>query len=79
MNRRFKQQIGNTVKTLGIIAPAILLTTEASAHPNGHTELTMSQLINHMLASPFHTGIVAAGFIAAAFVILKVAKANKSD
>lgn len=80
MKERFKLDIGKTVRALGMIAPAALLTTKASAHPNGHAELTMSQLIDHMLASPFHTGMIATAVIAVAFVIYNVAnKANKSD
>lgn len=79
MKKQFIQHLGKPVRTLGMIAPAVLLTTQASAHPNGHSELTTSGLIEHMLASPFHTGIIAAGAIAVAVVIHKVAKANKSD
>jgi len=79
MNKRFIQHLGKPVRTLGMIAPAVFLTTQASAHPNGHSGLTTSGLIEHMFASPFHTGIIAAGAIAVAVVIHKVAKANKSD
>lgn len=64
-------------KQIGMIAPAVLLTTQASAHPNGHAELTASKLFEHMLASPFHSGIIAAGIIAVAFIIRK-GKASKA-
>ncbi len=80
MKEQFKQHIGKTVRKLGMITPLVLFTAEASAHPNGHAELTISQLIEHMLASPFHTGIIAVGVTVVAFVIHKVAnKTNKSD
>ena len=79
MKKRLIQHLVKPVRTLGMIAPAVFLTEQASAHPNGHSELTTSGLIEHMLASPFHTGIIAAGAIAVAVIVHKVAKANKSD
>ncbi len=72
------------LKFLGMIAPVVLFSTQATAHPNGHAELTVSQVINHMLASPFHTGVIATVVIVVAMIILKIAKlkavrANKSE
>ena len=69
---------------LSLAVPALLAVSQVSAHPGGHAEVTMSQLVEHMLASPFHTGIIAASVIAVAVVIRtvskqKAAKADKSE
>jgi len=69
---------------LSLAVPALLAVSQVSAHPSGHAEVTMSQLIEHMLASPFHTGIIAASVIVVAVVIRtvskqKAAKADKSE
>jgi hypothetical protein len=66
---------------LSLTVSALLAVSQVSAHPSGHTEITMSQLIEHMLASPFHTGIIAASVIAVAVVIRTVSKqrAIKAD
>ncbi len=74
----------NLKTRLSLAVPALLAVSTASAHPSGHAEVTMSQLIEHMLASPFHTGIIAASVIAVAVVIRtvskqKAAKADKSE
>jgi len=74
----------NLKTRLSLAVPALLAVSTASAHPSGHAEITMSQLIEHMLASPFHTGIIAASVIAVAVVIRtvskqKAAKADKSE
>ncbi len=59
--------------------PALLVATQANAHSGGHMELSSSQILSHMLASPYHTGIMVAGFIAVAFIVLKVSHINPSD
>lgn len=69
---------------LSLAVPALLAVSQVSAHPSGHAEITMSQLIEHMLASPFHTGIIAMAVIAVAFTVyklskLKTSKANKPE
>jgi len=69
---------------LSIALPALLVVSQASAHPSGHTEITMSQLVEHMLASPFHTGVIVVAVLAVAFTIHKLSKhkaskVNKSD
>ena len=65
---------------LSLAIPALLAATQASAHPGDHMEFTMSQVISHMLTSPFHTGIIVIAVVAVAFVIHKhVSKANKPD
>lgn len=62
-----------------LVIAALLIVSTASAHPNGHIELTMSQLIGHMFASPFHTGIIVVTIIASSFLIrlLFTKKSNK--
>jgi len=72
-----------TLTRLSFAILALLAASTASAHPSGHMELTMSQMINHMLASPFHTGMIVAGVIVVSFVInavskRKVSKVNKA-
>ena len=69
---------------LSLAVPALLAVSQVSAHPSGHAEVTMSQLIEHMLASPFHTAIIAASVVAVAVVIRtvlkqKVAKLDQSE
>jgi len=71
--------LNKTLTRLSLAIPALLAVSMASAHPGGHMEFTMSQVINHMLASPFHTGIIVAGVVAVAFIIHKVSKANKPE
>lgn len=69
---------------LSLAVPALFAVSTASAHPSGHAEVTMSQLIEHMLASPFHTGVIVAAVLAVAFAVHKLSKhkaskVNKSD
>ena len=67
-----------TLSRLSLAIPALLAATQANAHPSGHAELSTTQLFNHMLASPYHTGIFV-GIAIAAVIIWKVSIANKSD
>lgn len=67
---------------LSLALPALLTASNVSAHSGSHAEVTMSQLIDHMLASSFHIGIVASVVITVAFVFhslskKKTEKANK--
>jgi len=69
---------------LSLAVPALLAVSQVSAHPSGHAEVTISQLIEHMLASPFHTGVIVAAVLAVAFTVHKLSKhkaskVNKSD
>jgi len=69
---------------LSLAVPALLAVSQVSAHPRGHAEVTMSQLIEHMLTSPFHTGVIAVAVLAVAFTVhrlskLKASKANKPE
>ncbi len=57
---------------------ALFAVSTASAHPGGHAEINMSQLIEHMLASPFHTGIIAIISIAVAFGLGAISKQKTS-
>jgi len=54
--------------------PALLAVSQVHAHPGGHAEVTMSQLIEHLFTSPFHTAIIAASVVAVAAVIRTVLK-----
>ena len=77
-----KEVLNKKLTRLSLAIPALLAVSTASAHPSGHTEFTMSQVINHMLASPFHTGVIVAGVVATAFAVSlaskhKGSKANK--
>ena len=67
------------INRLSFAIPVLLVTTQANAHPSGHAELSTTQLLNHMLASPYHTGIFVGIAIAAAVIIRKVSIANKSE
>jgi hypothetical protein len=73
--------LNKIITRLLLVTPALLAVSQVSAHPSGHAEITMSQLIEHMLASPFHTGIIAVSVIAVAVMIRTVAKqkAVKAD
>jgi type IV secretory pathway VirB2 component (pilin) len=73
-----KAVLNKTLTRLSLAIPALLAVSTASAHPSGHMEFTMSQVINHMLASPFHTGIMVAGIVAIAFAINLVSKRKGS-
>jgi hypothetical protein len=70
--------LNKTLTRLSLAIPALLAASTASAHPSGHMEFTMSQVINHMLASPFHTGIIVAGVVAVAFAVSSVSKRKGS-
>lgn len=69
---------------LSLAVPALLAASQVSAHPGGHEDVTMLQLIEHMLASPFHAGVITVAVIAVAFTVHKLSKhkaskVNKSD
>ncbi len=67
------------INRLSFAIPALLVTTQANAHPSGHAEFSATQALNHIIASPYHTGIIAGIVIAAAVIIRKVSIANKSE
>jgi len=71
--------IKTTLTRLSLAFPASLVATQASAHSGGHMELSTSTILSHMLASPYHTGIIVAGLIAVAIIIRKVSIANTSE
>ncbi len=72
-----------TLSRLTLALPALLIATQVSAHPGGHMEFNASTALSHMLASPYHTGIIVAGIltsiIAATIIIRKVSIANKPE
>lgn len=63
---------------LSLAVPALCVGSSVSAHPSGHVEITMSKLIEHVLSSPFHIGVIATVVIAAALCVHSVSKQNKS-
>ena len=64
---------------LSLAISALLAVSTASAHPSGHAEINTSQLLEHMFASPFHTGIIAIAVALAVGAIYKqkISKATK--
>jgi len=70
--------LNKTLTRLSLAIPALLAVTTASAHPSGHMEFTMSQVINHMLSSPFHAGIIATVVIAVALGVRALSKQKTS-
>ena len=56
---------------LSLAIPAFLAASQASAHPSGHTELTVSQVIGHVVASPFHVGVIVTSVLAVVLLLNK--------
>ena len=67
------------INRLSFAIPVLLATTQANAHPGGHAELSTTQLFNHILASPYHTGLFVGIAITATVIIWRVSIATKSD
>ena len=63
---------------LSLATPALLLATQASAHPSGHSALSTTEIFSHLFASPYHTSIMVGILIAVAFLTRKVFYANQS-
>lgn len=63
---------------LSLAISALIAVSTASAHPSGHAEINTSQLLEHMFASPFHTGIIAIGVIAVALAVGAIYKQKTS-
>ena len=59
---------------LFVAIAALLAVSPVNAHPSGHAGITMSQLIEHMLVSPFHIGVITVSVIVLAIVIHNVSK-----
>lgn len=63
-----------TLIKLLLVLPAFLIAFQASAHPGGHAELTMAQIISHMFASPYHFGVIGCSIVLAVLFTLKAIK-----
>lgn len=59
---------------LSLAIPAFLMASQASAHSSGHAELTVSQVISHLVTSPFHAGVIAVSVLMVASLIALVAQ-----
>lgn len=70
----FKTKLKNSLTRVSLAIPVLLVAFEANAHPGGHMEFSMSQIISHVFASPFHVGIIASGFLITVFLLKKGAK-----
>ena len=70
----FKTKLKTTITRLSLAIPALLAVSQASAHPGGHMEFTISQLVSHVVASPFHAGIIAVSVLVVVLLINKIAK-----
>ena len=71
--------LNKTLTRISLAIPALLAVSTVSAHPGDHAGVTMSQLVDHMLASPFHAGMIVATVAVVAFIIRKVSNANKPE
>ena len=61
------------------VISSLFVATQANAHPSGHTELSIIQLFNHMLTSPYHTGLFIGIAIVTTVIVWRVSIATKSD
>ncbi len=70
--------LNKTLTRLSFAIPALLAATSASAHSGGHMEFSTAQVVSHMLASPYHTGMMVSALAAIAFIVWKVSHGSSS-
>jgi hypothetical protein len=64
---------------LSLASPVLLLATQASAHPSGHTALSTTEVLSHLFASPYHALMTVGIFLVLVFIIHNVSYANQSE
>lgn len=79
-----KTQLNKARIRLPLAISTFLVASTAAAHPGEHMEFTMPQVINHMITSPFHAGIIITALVAVVVAVSLVSKrkgskANKSE
>jgi hypothetical protein len=78
LNNMLSTVLNKTLTRLSFALPALLAATSASAHSGGHMEFSTAQVVSHMLASPYHTGMIVSALAAVAFIIWKVSHGSSS-
>jgi cytoskeletal protein RodZ len=62
------------MKHLGLTTPFLLLATQVDAHPGSHMEFSTPMVLQHLLSSPFHMGLVIVVALSLGVFVWKVLK-----